>query len=144
MLSMKKKVCWLILALVASGRASAQDLPRGQIIDDVPCEGDDSQHYALYLPSNFTLERQWPVILVFDPGARGRIGVERYQAAAEKYGYIVAGSNNSRNGSVQVSLNAAMAMAADLDNRFFFVSQANVHGRHVGRRARRDAAGAEL
>ena len=107
-----------MLAVVAAGRASAQDLPRGQIIDDVQCKDDASQHYSLYLPSNFTPERTWPVILAFDAMGRGRTGVERYQAAAEKYGYIVAGSNNSRNGPWEVSLNAAKAMTADIDKRF--------------------------
>ena len=38
------------------------------------------------------------MILAFDAGDVGGGGVERYQAAAEQYGYIVAGSNNSRNG----------------------------------------------
>src|SRR5207249_4789508 len=44
--------------------------------------------------------------------------VERYQAAAEKYGYIVAGSNNSRNGPWDISLDAADAMTADVEKRF--------------------------
>ena len=99
-------------------RVSAQDLPPGRLIEDVQCRDDDSQHYALYVPSTFESQRLWPVIFVFDPAGRGSTGVERYQAAAEKYGYIVAGSNNSRNGPVQNSLIAAAAMAADVDDRF--------------------------
>ena len=43
--------------------------------------------------------------------------MERYQAAADKFGYIVAGSNNSRNGSWEVSMKAAAAMAADVSAR---------------------------
>jgi len=72
------------------------------------------------VPSNFTPERRWPVILLFDARARGRSGVERYQPAAEKYGYIVAGSNNSRNGPCEPTLEAAKAMSAavrELDER---------------------------
>ncbi|HJQ68499.1 MAG TPA: hypothetical protein VKA70_05990 [Blastocatellia bacterium] len=38
------------------------------------------------------------MIYCFDPGARGQMPVERFKDAAEKYGYIVVGSNNSRNG----------------------------------------------
>src|SRR5947209_5644709 len=98
------------LAVAAYG----QDLPRGQIIDAVKCVADRSQSYALYLPSNYSPDRTWNVILAFDPGARGRRPVERYQAAAEKYGYIVAGSNNSRNGPWEVSLTAAKAMSGDI------------------------------
>jgi hypothetical protein len=108
----------LLLALFTGGTGSAQDLPRGQIIDDVRCNDDPAQHYALYLPSHFTTDRMWPVILAFDAGGRGRRGVERYQAGAERYGYIVAGSNNSRNGPWKPSLEAARAMTADLTGRF--------------------------
>jgi len=112
---MWKKVIALLLAAAA---AHAADLPTGQIIDSVACVSDDTQHYALYLPSNYTPSRQWSVILAFDGGARGRVPVERYQQAAEKYGYIVAGSLNSRNGPWEVSMQAAKAMTSDVKARF--------------------------
>lgn len=112
---MGKKVIALLMATVA---ARAADLPTGQIVDSVECALDDAQHYALYLPSNYTPSRQWSVILAFDGGARGRVPVERYRQAAEKYGYIVAGSLNSRNGPWKVSLEAAKAMTADVKARF--------------------------
>jgi hypothetical protein len=95
-----------------------QDLPRGEIVEDVRCQDDASQRYALYLPSYFSLSRQWPVILAFDGGGRGREGVERYRSGAEQYGYVVAGSNNSHNGPWQVGLDAAAAMMADIRRRF--------------------------
>jgi hypothetical protein len=108
----------MVLALYAGGTATAQTLPRGQIVDDVQCADDETQHYSLYLPSTFTPTRKWPVILTFDAGGRGRRGVERYQAGAEQYGYIVVGSNNSRNGPWKRSLDAAKAMTADVIARF--------------------------
>jgi poly(3-hydroxybutyrate) depolymerase len=88
----------LLVLLIAASTAHAQDLVAGEIIDRVVCAADSTQSYALYVPKNYTPSRPWPVIFAFDPGARGRVPVERYQAAAERYGYIVAGSNNSRNG----------------------------------------------
>jgi hypothetical protein len=106
------------IAALASPIAAAEDLPRGQVIGEVECQDAPSQHYALYLPSNFSSAREWPVILAFDAAARGREGVERYQAAAERYGYIVAGSNNSRNGPWELGLDAAQAMTVDLKKRF--------------------------
>jgi len=113
--SMWKKVAALLMATAAS---RAADLPPGQIVDSVECALDGTQHYALYLPSNYTPSRQWSVILAFDGGARGRVPVERYQQAAEKYGYIVAGSLDSRNGPWEVSMQAAKAMTADVKARF--------------------------
>ena len=107
-----------IVAAFAAAYACGEALPVGQIIDEVQCGADASQRYSLYLPSNFTPQRRWPVILAYDAGGRGRRAVERYQPAAEKYGYIVAGSNNSRNGPWEVSLTAAKAMTGDVDSRF--------------------------
>lgn len=118
---MKKYLVGLVVAAIAAvsgGWARGETLPVGRIIDAVQCAGDAAQHYALYLPSNFTPQRKWPVILAFDAGGRGRRAVERYQEAAEKYGYIVAGSNNSRNGPWEISLTAAKAMTGDVDKRF--------------------------
>jgi dienelactone hydrolase len=105
------------LALAAS-MLPAQQVPLGQIVDDMVCAKDANQHYALYLPANYTPGRQWPLLLAFDPGGRGRRPLEQYLAAAEKYGYIVAGSNVSRNGSWSVSMGAAQAMGADVTARF--------------------------
>ena len=112
---MWKKAITLVMAAAAS---RAADLPTGQIVDSVECALDHTQHYVLYLPTNYTPSRQWSVILAFDGGARGRVPVERYRQAAEKYGYIVAGSLNSRNGPWEVSMNAAKAMTTDVKARF--------------------------
>jgi tetratricopeptide (TPR) repeat protein len=56
-----------------------------------------SNSYALYLPSNYSPVKRWPLLLVFDPFARGELSVKLFHDAAEKYGFIVVGSNNSRN-----------------------------------------------
>jgi len=106
------------LLVLVSIAAFAEDLPHGQIIDPVKCAADQSQTYALYLPSHYSAGRQWKLILAFDPRGQGRKGVEALQAAAEKYGYILAGSNNSRNGPPQISLTAAQAMWSDVGKRF--------------------------
>jgi predicted esterase len=71
---------------------------------------------ALFVPADYTPSRPWPVIFAFDPGGRGRTPVERYQAAAERYGYIVVGSNNSRNGSTEIPRILA-AMTNDVASR---------------------------
>jgi dienelactone hydrolase len=104
----------LLLALTSLG---GETLPPGQILPDVKCAADASQSYALYLPSTYSADRAWPVILAFEPGGRGRNPVDRYQLAAEQYGYIIAGSNNSRNGSSEDG-KAASAMAKDVTSRF--------------------------
>jgi len=106
----------LLVWLAAAPAAFAADLTSGQIIDRVTCEADLSQSYALYVPADYTPSRAWPVIFAFDPGGRGRVPVERYQAAAERYGYIVVGSNNSRNGSTEIA-RILTAMTTDVSGR---------------------------
>ena len=105
-----------VIWLLAGAAAAAAELPAGQIVDRVACAADPSQSYALFVPADYTPSRVWPVIFAFDPGGRGRIPVERYQAAAERYGYIVVGSNNSRNGSTETPEILA-AMTTDVAER---------------------------
>lgn len=110
------------LAVAIAGRpaspARAQEVPRGRIVDDVRCEADASQSYALYVPSTYTPGRTWSLLLAFHPGAQGRVMVEKYRAPAERYGYIVAGSNTSRNGPWEASGAAVRCMSRDLGRRF--------------------------
>jgi predicted esterase len=99
----------LVLAVVLSaGTAMASDdLARGAVVDTVACTSAPAHSYALYLPSSYTPDRAWPILYCFDPAARGRVPVERFQRAAETYGYIVVGSNTSRNGiDVREAVNA--------------------------------------
>ena len=64
----------IALPVVADGRP--QDLPRGTIVDDVKCGTDPAQSYALYLPSAYSADRKWNLLIAFHPGARGREGLE--------------------------------------------------------------------
>ena len=79
--------------------APSPELPRGRVIDRVVCAGDPSRSYALYLPSTYTPERRWPIVYVFD--SRGVPGngpmIELFIAGAERFGWIVASSNDSSN-----------------------------------------------
>jgi len=84
----------------------------------VVCAQNAAQSYALYLPSNYDPTRRWPILYAFDPGARGRIPVERFKEAAERFGWIVAGSNNSRNAAIQSSIDSWNAMTRDTADRF--------------------------
>jgi predicted esterase len=108
----------VVLLTHSAAHAQTDSIPRGQIVERVEALNDSSQSYALYLPSNYTPDRKWPILYAFDPGARGRVPVERFKEAAEKYGWIVLGSNNSRNGPWKVVVNAWNAMLTDTHQRF--------------------------
>ncbi len=95
-----------------------QTPPLGLIVEHVTCPGHPDQSYALYLPSNYSPERSWPIVYSFDPAARGKIPVQLQKEAAERYGYILAASNNSRNGPWKGEAEAAEAMLDDTQARF--------------------------
>jgi dienelactone hydrolase len=103
---------------LARAQSDKVDVRKGEINERVACLSDPAQSYALYLPAGYTPERRWPVIYGFDPGARGRVPVERFKAAAEKYGFIVAGSNNSRNGPDVPVLQIVKTLIEDVGSRF--------------------------
>ena len=59
---------------------------------------DTTQECELYLPSFYSPEKKWPVIYFFDSHGRGALPVSKYKSLAEKYGYVLVGSNMSKNG----------------------------------------------
>lgn len=73
-------------------------LSKGFIHPKIFCQRDSTQSYALYLPKNYFIDKKFPIIYFFDSHAEGALPVEKYKSLAEKYGYIIAGSNNSKNG----------------------------------------------
>ena len=107
----------LAIAVIAGIPAFGQQLQTGVVHEKIVCRQDPSQSYALYLPKAYTPDRRWPIIYAFDPFARGNAPLELMKAAAEKAGFIVAGSSNSRNGPVKDSIAAAQAMWADTHQR---------------------------
>ena len=114
----------LVLLLFITTRFAAQTpdnqtvIPLGQVVERVVCARDPSQTYALYLPTNYVGTRKWPILYALDPLARGKLPVERFKEAAEKFGWIIVGSNNSRNGDGQSSIDAWNAITRDSTQRF--------------------------
>jgi len=79
---------------------------KGSITDRVICKNDPNQSYCVYLPSNYDVSKLYPTVYSFDPHGKGRIPVTLMRRIAEKLGYIVIGSNNSRNGLSSVEINS--------------------------------------
>ncbi|MBO7594092.1 MAG: hypothetical protein J6T12_03920 [Salinivirgaceae bacterium] len=60
------------------------------------CAADTSIHYTVYTPQ--TNDGKMPAIIFFDPHSQGYLPVEAYAKLADKYGYVLFGSNDLRNG----------------------------------------------
>ena len=72
------------------------------------------QQYALYLPTEYRTDRHWPVLILMDPRGRALVPLQLVQSAAERYGYIVLSSYNTRSDEMDDPNAAAVnAMLAD-------------------------------
>jgi predicted esterase len=114
----KALLAYLIINMLFPYRIEAQMIAKGKLIDTVKCIDHPGYSYSLYMPSNYLSLKKWPAILIFDPGGQGTVAVGVFRKAAEKYGYIVACSNNSRNGPLNNNFTAAGNMLTDLLKRF--------------------------
>lgn len=70
----------------------------GKIISPVVCKANPTQSYALYIPAK-TANQLLPVIYFFDPHGDGVIPLHQYKTLADRYHFILIGSNNSKNGN---------------------------------------------
>jgi predicted esterase len=92
---MTRKLSFLLPILLCTAGAAAAELPRGTLVEKVVCEGQPDQAYALYLPSNYTPDRLWPILYAFDARGDGKTVAELFRRAGETYGWIVASSWSS-------------------------------------------------
>ena len=76
---------------------------------------DPSGTYSIYIPSNLKPDQRYPLLLAFDPHANGSLPVNKYNALAERYGFILAGSNISKNGqSSEMTGNTFLSLMAGI------------------------------
>jgi len=95
---------------LAAALVSAE-VPTGQLVEGVRCTIDPSQSYTLYLPSAYSTERRWPVLLIFDPRGRSRMAAELFVAPAERFGWILLSSNDTRSdGPMEPNIKAVNAL----------------------------------
>lgn len=107
-----------------AGITTTDSIPNGKVIDTIYCKENASQSYAIYLPTNYIAAKRYPVVYAFDPHAEGKTPVTKYKALADKYQYIIVGSNNSKNGNAWEESNAiANELFNDVTKRFSINTQ---------------------
>ena len=123
MLKLVKISFFIIVSLsfnvrLLNGLDKKDNIEKGKIIDTVRCK-NPKYSYALYLPAKYSESTKWPVIYIFDPGARGKLAVSGFVPAAEKFGYIAVCSNNSKNSMAGTELEEAINyLFSDTEARF--------------------------
>jgi tetratricopeptide (TPR) repeat protein len=97
--------CWALLTALLPGAsigAEAGNPPVGQVVENLSTAAYPEQRYALYLPPGHGGdETHWPALFVLDPRGRAVPGVERFLSAAERHGYVILSSYQSRSDTKQ-------------------------------------------
>ena len=98
--------------------AETADLPRGQVVESLAAAADPSQTYALYVPRSHDSAQPAPILYLLDPRGRALLPIERFRAAAEATGVVLASSYRSRSDEpVDPNLPALRALWADTHAR---------------------------
>src|SRR5690349_2382953 len=100
---------------VARGISPATDTVNvGGVTDTVHAASDPTQTYALFLPSRYNATRRWPLLILMDPRGRALLPLKLFQAAAERYGYIVMSSYQTQSdGPIEPNDTAVNAILTD-------------------------------
>jgi hypothetical protein len=98
---------FMLLNSIFGYSQNKQSLPKGVIVDSVKITNTANESYAIYLPKQYVKEVPSAIVFIFDPDARGKIGIEPFVLAAETYNYILVCSNNSKNGPADINLGIA-------------------------------------
>jgi len=112
----------LIAALVLAAsawRPCAAQAGAGHVDERVTSTTDTGQHFALYLPPGYTAERRWPILFVLDPRGRAALGLQLFQEAAARLGWIVMSSYNTlSDGPPEPNVSAMNALLTSAQTRW--------------------------
>jgi len=96
-----------------------QTPPAGRVVEGLSCAADETQTYALYLPTDYDPEKTWPLLLVFDPRGRSVLAAELFKEAAQEYGWIIVSSNDTRSDeSMEANQRAVNALWPEIQTRY--------------------------
>lgn len=85
-----------MIALALASALAAAEPERGRLIEHVASRSDAAQTYTLYLPSSYDAAKSHPLLFVFDPRGRATRAAEIFRDGAERHGWIVISSNQTR------------------------------------------------
>lgn len=111
-----------VLLLTAARPAAGETpspFPTGRLVEGVATLADPEITYTLYLPASYDGETPRPALLIFDPRGRSVQAAELFLAGAERFGWIVVSSDDTRSdGPWEPNVRAVNALMPELDERF--------------------------
>lgn len=89
--NMKKNLTLLLLisCTLQLGFAQEMVLKKGAVLDALPVNDSLQDTYALYLPTSFSTDKQWPLLMVVDMNGKQTQALSMFITAAEKEGYVL-------------------------------------------------------
>ena len=104
-----KKLLLLTFVLTSTAIFSQElRLLRGAISENLVVNDSVNETFSLYLPSNFEVNKAWPVAFVMDLKGKCKAAVSMLLGAAEQEGYVLASSDNISD-SLSISENVLIA-----------------------------------
>ena len=96
------------------------------VLPRIECKKNPALSFALYLPKKYRETKSLPVIIFVDPHGEGALPLYMYSTLAEKYGVILMGSNDSKNG---LTFKQATPILHDLVSEAY--SRLNADGKEI-------------
>ena len=107
------------LSCATGNQKSGMVFENSKVYPSVVCNADKSQTYALFLPPQYQSGKPCPVLILFDAHGDGLLPVNLFSAEAAKNGFILAGSNNSKNGLTYEKTTAIYrSLLKDIQDKF--------------------------
>lgn len=85
----------------SQNKITKENFKPATIISKVICNEDTRFSYALYLPKNYNEKENWPLLILFDAHAAATLPLAKYKTICDKFGFVMACSNESKNGIAQ-------------------------------------------
>ncbi len=93
-------------------------LEKGKVVDTVRVTNSEDESYSLYVPNAYDPDKLSAIVFIFDPVARGGVGIAPFIKAAEQYNYLLVCSNDSRNGPYERNFDIANRLFDQVFNTF--------------------------
>lgn len=112
-------VSTLSLASASDQPSSNPIPPAGETIEKIATSVSSDQQYSLYLPSAYSEAKKWPLLVIMDPRGRAPMALELFRASAERRGYILMSSYQTRSDTEwSVTTEALKAMLQEAETRY--------------------------
>ncbi|MFN8573328.1 MAG: hypothetical protein U0132_14845 [Gemmatimonadaceae bacterium] len=101
--------------------------PHGEVIARLRSRANPKATYAAYLPSRYTSDRRWPLLILLDPRGRAAIPLELFREPAERLGYVVLSSFDSQSDGLRAPNDMALDAMLEDAQRYLAVDTKRIY-----------------